>query len=304
MIYLSSVVESITMNQSSLRDFFLLLTAGIFLCFSLYVARKPSEDSPPDPVKRKVIPMPIEKDNKKIVLQPDSQSSPAVNEIKKLQKQIDELKWTIKEQEKESSQKILTKIDANEKSLIEYRDALDELKKQEQQLVNELEDLKQNKRDAELAAVTQGLNDLRPQTAEEIKLRNTKAFFQARELNRNKRAKEAPQRFSPETVFLAKENTAVKPLDAHELDPHSGEITWPLILRDSRYNPEKTVVENYFRERVVLTGIQYEQFRRVENQIDGIRTRLRQNIDEYRADHYGTAVTFLTRLSRQYELSF
>ena len=52
------------------------------------------------PVKRKVIPMPIEKDNKKIALQPDSQSSPAVNEIKKLQKQIDELKWTIKEQEK------------------------------------------------------------------------------------------------------------------------------------------------------------------------------------------------------------
>ena len=46
--------------------------------------------------------MPIEKDNKKIVLQPDSQSSPAVNE--KSYKTIDELKWTIKEQEKESSQ--------------------------------------------------------------------------------------------------------------------------------------------------------------------------------------------------------
>ena len=292
------------MNQSSLRDFFLLLTAGIFLCFSLYVARKPSGNSSLGPVERKVIPMPIEKDHKKIALQPDNKPSPTINEIKKLQKQIDELKWTIKEQEKESNQKILTKIDANEKSLIEYRDALDELKKQEEQLVNELEDLKQDKRDAELAAVTQGLDDLRPQTVEEIKLRNTKAFFQAREINRNKRAKEGPQRFSPEMVFLAKENTAVKPLNEHELDPHSGAITWPLILRDSRYNPEKTVVENYFKERVVLTGIQYEQFRRVENEIDGIRTRLRQNIDEYRADHYGTAVTFLKRLSRQYELAF
>ncbi len=292
------------MNRSNLKDFFLLLTAIAFLCVSLYVARKPSENSSPDSVERKVIPMPIENDHKKITLQPDNISSPTVNEIKNLQKQIDELKQTIEEQEKESSQKILTKIDANEKSLIEYRDALDELKKQEEQLVNELEDLKQNKRDAELAAVAQGLDDLRPQTVEEIKLRNTKAFFQARELNQNKRAKEAPQRFTPETVFLAKENTAVKPLDEHELDPHSGAIIWPLILRDSRYNPEKTVVENYFKERVVLTGIQYEQFRRVENEIDGIRTRLRQNIDEYRADHYGTAVTFLTRLSRQYELAF
>ncbi len=206
------------MNRSNLKDFFLLLTAIAFLCVSLYVARKPSENSSPDSVERKVIPMPIENDHKKITLQPDNISSPTVNEIKNLQKQIDELKQTIEEQEKESSQKILTKIDANEKSLIEYRDALDELKKQEEQLVNELEDLKQNKRDAELAAVTHGLNDLRPQTAEEIKLRNTKAFFQAREINRNKRAKEGPQRFSPEMVFLAKENTAVKPLDAHELD--------------------------------------------------------------------------------------
>lgn len=291
------------MEKSSLRDLCLLAISIGFLFFSLFVATNKPWGLAGEKNEREVVEMPVVMDSLENSPRLGNESEELTNQVKRLKKQVENLRAVIEEREERASRELQGKLQVNEKTLAESQRALEGLRKQKENMSKELEVLSQEKKANEVSAVGRIVKSLKPETEQEKKLRDTKAFFQLRELNRIKRAEEAGPRFTPVQILQAKENIAFKRLDEYELDPHSGSIVWPLILRESRYEPEKTKVQSRFRERLSLTGIHYQQFREVQDNLNSIHVRLNENIDEYRKDHYGNAVVFLKRLSREYEAS-
>lgn len=90
---------------------------------------------------------------------------------------------------------------------------------------------------------------------------------------------------------------------AAQLDPVSGEITWPEALRDGEYRDRTEGVERRFRERAAAgdsPGV--EQRRLLDEALDDLAGRLRANVSRHPAAQYGAARTFLDSLRREYGL--
>jgi|GEM_PF-2463675 len=86
-------------------------------------------------------------------------------------------------------------------------------------------------------------------------------------------------------------------LSSAELDPETGEITWPAILTEPRYADITSAINAAFVERAAQGGGFDEAAREaVEHRIDDVIERLRNNVTTYSSGRYGTARTFLDSL--------
>lgn len=89
-------------------------------------------------------------------------------------------------------------------------------------------------------------------------------------------------------------------LSSAELDPKTGEITWPALLTEARYADLTSVIADAFVERAVQGGGFDEAKRQaVEHRIDDVIERLRNNVTAYSSGRYGTARTFLDSLRKE-----
>jgi hypothetical protein len=77
----------------------------------------------------------------------------------------------------------------------------------------------------------------------------TEAYFTAKELNREYRARLRPPRPSLEDLIRYAESARPDPLAAYQLDPISGEIRWPILLRTDRFAGYRSQLEALFEDR-------------------------------------------------------
>jgi hypothetical protein len=137
----------------------------------------------------------------------------------------------------------------------------------------------------------------------ENRLRWTETFFEMRRVNRTARALEAGPRPTTEQVVRYARMQAPRRLSSLELDPITGDISWPVVLQDSPYVENRAFLEEQFRMRAKSGGsFDYAQFETVEAAIEHFKANLLTNVSKYSGRRYGEARNFLDSLKLEFEL--
>ncbi len=137
----------------------------------------------------------------------------------------------------------------------------------------------------------------------ENRLRWTETFFEMRRVNRTARALEAGPRPTMEQVVRYARMQAPRRLSSLELDPITGDISWPVVLQDSPYIENRAFLEEQFRMRAKSGGsFDYAQFDTVEAAFENFKANLLTNVSKYSGRRYGEARNFLDSLKLEFEL--
>jgi hypothetical protein len=136
------------------------------------------------------------------------------------------------------------------------------------------------------------------------RLRWTETFFEMRRVNRTARALEAGPRPTMDQIVHYARMQAPRRLSSLELDPVTGEITWPIALTSEDYEDYRVFLQDQFRQRVQHGGsIDIAQLEAVETAVDDFKDELKSDVAEVKsAKRYGAARTFLDSLKLEYEL--
>ena len=91
-------------------------------------------------------------------------------------------------------------------------------------------------------------------------------------------------------------------LSSLEVDPVTGDITWPLLLADPIYSEYTRLLQDYFRQRADDGRVtNQEQITTVRATIDEFKSELKANVANYPAGDYGQARNFLDSLQQNYQ---
>ncbi|MFZ4731780.1 MAG: hypothetical protein ACOYK7_04490 [Pirellulales bacterium] len=128
----------------------------------------------------------------------------------------------------------------------------------------------------------------------------TDTYFDMRRTNRDRRAEEDGPRITQEqAVRIAKMATPPR-LDSTQIDPVTGHIEYPLVLRDPRFAANRAELDSQFAHRAATLGsIDFEEQRQIRQTVSKFIDALRENVREYPAGDYGKARTFLDSIAHE-----
>jgi hypothetical protein len=168
-----------------------------------------------------------------------------------------------------------------------------------------------------IAAVirAQGQKNLRDaQAAEELeearakyienRMKATNTYFRMRSANRAYReAEEGPPPTSEELFRLAKIKAPDR-LSPSELDPVSGQVNWPALLRDATFTPLRSDLNgmlSYWAENDNRLTI--DQYSKMQNTIEALTETLKTVVDQAPPHTYVAARKFLDSMSYELQVS-
>jgi len=132
------------------------------------------------------------------------------------------------------------------------------------------------------------------------KMKWTETYFEMRKTNREARAAEAGPPVTQEQAIRMAKMAAPPRLGSTQLDPVTGHIEYPLVLRDDIFAPNRQELDTLFAKRAASGGsVQYEEVREMQDAVSKFIDVLKQNVGNYAAGDYGRARTFLDSLSRE-----
>ena len=117
-----------------------------------------------------------------------------------------------------------------------------------------------------------------------------------RKINRDAQAAERAPR--PTTEDLIRYAAEGKPnrLSPGELDPVTGVISWPPLLREKRYEPNRKKLELLYADRSAAGYLSGEQVGETRQLLEGIMSDMKANIKSYPSQMYVSAKKFLQSL--------
>ena len=128
----------------------------------------------------------------------------------------------------------------------------------------------------------------------------TDAYFQMRKTNREARAAEQGPRPTQEDLQRYARQRAPGRLSPSELDPLTGAISWPGLLREDAYAESRGQVESLFQKRVQAGYLTGSQRAEVQQAVDALQADLKKNLRNYAPQEYVQAKKFTEGLN--YEL--
>lgn len=132
------------------------------------------------------------------------------------------------------------------------------------------------------------------------KMKWTETYFEMRKTNREARAAEAGPPVTQEQAIRMAKMAAPPRLGSTQLDPVTGHIEYPVVLRDDIFAPNRQELDTLFAKRAASGGsVQYEEIREMQDAVSKFIDVLRQNVGNYAAGDYGRARTFLDSLARE-----
>ena len=133
------------------------------------------------------------------------------------------------------------------------------------------------------------------------RLQATNTYFEMRRVNKEATEAEKGPPVTMEDLSRYAKEMAPSRLTASQLDPVTGEIAWPALLREARYDKERKRVDELFavRETQGTTPNSYPQLRAA---LDALRATFVKNIRDYSPQTYLDARKFLDSLD--YESRF
>ena len=138
--------------------------------------------------------------------------------------------------------------------------------------------------------------------ATENRLRTTETFFEMRRVNRAARALEAGPLPTMEQVVRYARMGLPPRLSSRELDQVTGDIAWPIVLKDETYGDDTAYIEKCFRERASSAGLSFQQFTMVDDAFASLKEALKENVAKYPSAPYGAARTFVDSLQYEFQL--
>jgi hypothetical protein len=124
----------------------------------------------------------------------------------------------------------------------------------------------------------------------------TNSYIEMRQAHKAYVASNITRLSTDELNKIAKDQSP-KRLDVTQLDPLTGRITWPIILRDPRYAAPIDDIENLFKTRATTSGfIGAESYLGIDKACTQLMDMLKSNIDEYNSRDYISASRFLESL--------
>jgi len=138
-------------------------------------------------------------------------------------------------------------------------------------------------------------------------LRSTQVFFERRAINRQQRFGDYPERAARNAERAARDaqtkmiryGQAGRPrrLTYRELNPLTGQITWPLFLRGSDYAQPRQTIDAIMHARAMQEGaLSLEQFQALMDATDAMNTILGGKIREKNSTDFINTRNFLNRL--------
>lgn len=124
----------------------------------------------------------------------------------------------------------------------------------------------------------------------------TNSYIEMRQAHKAYVASNITRLSTDELNKIAKDQSP-KRLDATQLDPITGQINWPIILRDPRYAAPIDDLENLFKTRATTSGfIGAESYLGIDKACNQLMDMLKSNIDEYNSRDYIGATRFVDSL--------
>ena len=134
-------------------------------------------------------------------------------------------------------------------------------------------------------------------------LRGIETFFEGQRINKAARALEDGPRPTSEQIKKFSQMGLPPRLTDDQLDPNTGEITWPYVLTDSIYLEEEQVLQKHFHDRVEEGGsIGFEKGEEVNGSVTRITDLMKENRSKYESGKYGSARNFMESLHYEFHL--
>jgi len=123
-------------------------------------------------------------------------------------------------------------------------------------------------------------------------------YFQLKEQRAARDAqKREASRHSPETIAAAGKSSASRPLSSESLDPVTGQIIWPEVLRGGEFASLRTEVEKLFELRAKTSHTEATGLK-IHSAIDEMTKVLRRQVETTPANEYMAGRKFLDSLDR------
>jgi hypothetical protein len=125
----------------------------------------------------------------------------------------------------------------------------------------------------------------------------TQSYYQMRQENRAYRAAKQGPRMTPEQIARFARVGMPDRLTYTQLDPITGQLNWPIILREKQYDPERRELDKLFEQRAAASSLAPNLYRDVQRYTGDLLTALKKNIKEYQSNDWIAAKKFVENLA-------
>jgi hypothetical protein len=128
----------------------------------------------------------------------------------------------------------------------------------------------------------------------------TETYFQMRDYNKKARAAERGSPLSSEQYVRLAKQQAPDRLGVTQLDPLTGQISWPAQLRQPEYAQDRALIEQLFRERANGVDFNYGD---IHQACTALQEKLKANLASFTPNDFITAKKFVDSLSYESKLA-
>jgi hypothetical protein len=127
----------------------------------------------------------------------------------------------------------------------------------------------------------------------------TDTYFQMRRMNREYTQAEKKPPASQEALVRFAQERAPARLNSVQLNPVTGELDWPGLLLDERYNQERAALDALFAKRHDTTRLSTAEVQQVREASDAMMSKLKETVRTAPPDEYLKARRFLESLPQE-----
>lgn len=121
----------------------------------------------------------------------------------------------------------------------------------------------------------------------------TKAYFEMKQINRDYQ-NSLRSKVSPQSMAQYYEQQKPKKLSPSQLDPVTGQIGWPVLLKDEVYQPYREQMESLFKLWAHHQDLQYSEVLKAS---EAMQAELKKHIDELPPQDFEDAHKFIETLA-------
>jgi hypothetical protein len=126
------------------------------------------------------------------------------------------------------------------------------------------------------------------------RLAATQTYFEMRQMNKQYREQERAKPMSSEALSHYYEQMKPKRMVPTQLDPVTGQITWPLPLQDEAYASYREQLDSLYKVRAQHKDFNYNDVRLAA---EGMQTEFRKHLDEFAPQDFENSNKFLEALA-------
>ncbi len=153
------------------------------------------------------------------------------------------------------------------------------------------------------SAAAKNVEEARSQNIDN-RLKATKTYFEMKRYNKDYRDATAKPRPTSEQLFRLAKDATPKRLSPAELDPVTGQVNWPAVLKSDVFATYREPLDELFADRANASGkIDLQQYQEIRRNIQDLRAELKGQIKDLPPQVFSSANAFLKQLEHEVQLA-